>query len=408
MSTENPSYQEPLRHRFWNALTGKKAGSWNESPSQNQSHAWIDVRAYPWASDDIRKIPFSERSKMYASLWKRDIFRGSAEQNRYLKSQISTSPSFQKEVVTREYGQKIEWTTHASRNSRERLIQGVSNFTAPRRFDAQQTAQMIERTFWKVSSVVLPRSSGKLETAFKKSNGLFYFSWSNNPCFLEKWEQVSLNTNESRNVRSPKVRKVTSYVRKSVETNTEWSWESKNIFKRLFSTAKSQKKQPTWFPDYYNPQNQWDNCGATACSMVAAKLLGIDAEAFENKHTIVGNSNRSINRMLWTSPKRWLGPLGLSVREIPWKYLSMSELHQILQDPNKAVIASVTPKSWLTGGGHITALVGSKKTENGYTITNADPNYNNIRKWHGHISSDKLVGGGAANYWIVEKNSSMS
>lgn len=60
--------------------------------------------------------------------------------------------------------------------------------------------------------------------------------------------------------------------------------------------------------------------------------------------------------------------------------MSSSQLHSILQDPNYAVIASVTPKSGLTGGGHITALVGSEQIGDSYAFQNADPNANNIEK----------------------------
>lgn len=302
-------------------------------------------------------------------------------------------------TITQERKNISRGSSIALRNVIDR--QSIHTYIAWERLSPSETAQKIRNIFGDVESVSMPRSNGIVERAFKKSNGLFYFSWSSHPCYLEKGERVSLQNNERQETRSPAIKKITSNVRKSVSENTEWDWESKNIFKRLFSWHKSQNKQPPSFPTYYNPQNRWNNCGPTACSMVAAKLLGIDPEVFENKHT----NKTWKNMMEWSSPKNWLGPLGLSVQERDGSNLSQSELHQILQDPNKAVIASVRPWSWLTQHKHITALVGSQKTNEGYIITNADPNYNNIRKWLGHIPAERLAHGGAKHYWIVEKNS---
>lgn len=82
--------------------------------------------------------------------------------------------------------------------------------------------------------------------------------------------------------------------------------------------------------------------------------------------------------MSWDTPGQLLGRFGLSVEQAP--SLSSSDIHTYLQDPNCAIITSVTPKSGLTGGGHITALVGSEQIGDSYTFQNADPNANNIEK----------------------------
>jgi len=159
-----------------------------------------------------------------------------------------------------------------------------------------------------------------------------------------------------------------------------------------------EKKKGMWdvsSRNYYNAQNESNNCWPTACSIAASKLTGMNAEELEKKFT----SDRP-GWMSWDSPQHWLGQLGLGVRQTG--SLSPSQIHNEINNGN-VVVTSVWPRSWLTSWGHIIALVWSRKTADWYWFVNADPNYNNILQWHDFIDDERLQWGGAKQYWIVSK-----
>jgi hypothetical protein len=167
-----------------------------------------------------------------------------------------------------------------------------------------------------------------------------------------------------------------------------WIWRQLSRAQWLFDVSQE---------SYYNAQDLSNNCGPTAASIAAAKLLGWDAQALENDFT-----HDRPGAMSWSSPFRWLqSKLGLSVRQRD--SMSPQEIHQAISS-GAVVMASVTPKSGLTSWWHITSLVGSAQSPDGeYQFVNADPNYRNIARWKGIIDADVLEHGGAKQYWIVSK-----
>lgn len=114
--------------------------------------------------------------------------------------------------------------------------------------------------------------------------------------------------------------------------------------------------------EYYNRQNKYFNCGPTACSIAAAKLLGRDPEKLETQFTnslLARKKGKKYKGMDWDLPAKWLRPLNLQVQQK--NSLTPAEIHDYIKK-GAVVIASVTPKSKLTSGGHITALVESQNT----------------------------------------------
>lgn len=99
---------------------------------------------------------------------------------------------------------------------------------------------------------------------------------------------------------------------------------------------------------YYNAQDLSNNCGATACSIAASKLTGANAQQLEEKFTA-----QDPGGMSWSSPQKWLNPLGLNVDQR--SSMTSAEIHNQVQSGN-VVLTSVTPQSGLTPGGHITAI----------------------------------------------------
>jgi len=101
--TSEPSeYKEPLGYKIWNGVFGRPKVQNNESTPQlkkrglfqrkapaSQSENTSSFEWYNWQKD-VRNIPFSVRAQLYTSLWQSNAFKGTIEQNQFLKSSLES------------------------------------------------------------------------------------------------------------------------------------------------------------------------------------------------------------------------------------------------------------------------------------------------------------------------------
>ncbi|MFA6080525.1 MAG: hypothetical protein WC753_03555 [Candidatus Gracilibacteria bacterium] len=263
--------------------------------------------------------------------------------------------------------------------------QSINTYRAGERLSPQETAQKIRNIFGDVSSVSIPRSNGGAELAFKKSDGLYYFSGKNTPCYLGKGETVSKNT-EKKEAIPASAKRVQVETQGKINKLLPWNWGKGDIRDTLLSSLGD---------GYYANQDKKNNCGPTACAIAAARLVkGLNPYKLRDIFT-----RAAPGAMSWDAPSRLLQPMGLNVQSR--SSLSPSDIDSLLNQGN-VILASATPKSGLTTGGHIIALTGARGANQ---WENSDPNIRNIQKGLGIIGPQNLMNGGAKQYWIVSRGS---